>query len=127
MNKIVRGITNSTQYSPLSPLYKELNCLKLTEIYKLEPAKSMHQLQNNKLSKLFQDLFCKIDTVRDHNTRYASKNAYFRLRVKKCITQNILAFKESKLWTNIKDVYKNKEFSTANFKKNYKKFLISKY
>ena len=42
----------------------------------------MHQHQNNKLSKLFQDLFCKIDTVHDHNTRHASKNIYFRPRVK---------------------------------------------
>ena len=57
MNKIIRAITNSSRYSSLSPLYKKLNVLKLTEIYELELAKFMHQLQNNKLPKLFQDLF----------------------------------------------------------------------
>ena len=42
----------------------------------------MHQFQNNKLPKLFQDLFCKIETVHDHNTGHATKNIYFRPRVK---------------------------------------------
>ena len=79
MNKIVQSISNSSRYSPLSPLYKKLNCLKLTEIYELELAEFMNQHQNNKLPKLFQDLFCKIDTVQlyGHNTRHASKNTYF--------------------------------------------------
>ena len=35
--------------------------------------------------------------------------------MKERITQNLLAFRGSKLWTNIDDLYKNKEFSTATF------------
>ena len=35
MNKIIRSITNISRHSSLSPLYKKLNFLKLTEIYKL--------------------------------------------------------------------------------------------
>ena len=62
-----------------------------------------------------------------YNTSHASKNICFRPRGKKCITQNLLAFRGFKLWTNIDDAYKNNEFSTATFKKHYKKFLISKY
>ena len=57
MDKIVRAITNSSRYSPLSLLYKKLNFLKPTEIYDLKRVKYMHQLQSNKLPKLFQDLF----------------------------------------------------------------------
>ena len=53
MNKIIRAITISSQYSLLSPLYNKLNFLKLTEIYQLELAKIMDQLQNNNLPKLF--------------------------------------------------------------------------
>ena len=98
----------------------KLNFLKLTEIYELELAKFMHQLQNNKLPKLLENLFCEIDTVHGHNTRQASKIIYFRSRVKKCITQNLLAFRGSKLRTNIDDVCKNKEFSTATFNKHTK-------
>ena len=60
----------------------KLNFLKLTEIYELELAKFMHQLQNNKLPKLLEDLFCEIDTVHGHNIRQASKIIYFRSRVK---------------------------------------------
>ena len=84
MNNIVRVITNSSRYSPLSPLYKKFNFLKLTEIYELELAKFMHQLQNNKFLKLFHDLFCKTNSVHGHNTTRASKDIYFRARVKKC-------------------------------------------
>ena len=97
-----------------------------TEIYELELTKFVHQLQNNKLPKLFQDLFCKTGAVHCHNIRHVTKNIYFRRRAKKCITQNLLAFRESKLRINVDDVYKNKEFSTATFKNHHKKFLISK-
>ena len=55
MNKILRAITNSSRYSPLAPLYKKLNFLKLTKIFHLELAKFTHQLLNMKLSTLFQD------------------------------------------------------------------------
>ena len=67
MNKIIRAITNSSRESLLSPLYQKLNFPKLTEIYELELAKLMNQLPNNKLPKLFQDLFCKIGIVHGHN------------------------------------------------------------
>ena len=80
MNKIVQAITHSSQYSPLSPFNKKLNFLKQTEIYELKMAKFMHQLQNNKLPKLFQKLFCKIDTVESvhgYNTGHTSKNILY--------------------------------------------------
>ena len=87
----------------------------------------MQQLQNNKLPKLLLDLFGKIDTVCGHSSRHATKNICFWPGVKKCIIQNLLVFRGSKLRTNIDNVYQNKKFSTATFKKHYKKFCISKY
>jgi len=56
------------EYGPLCPplstprysatvLYKELQLLKLKDIYKLELAKFMQKLQQNKLFKLFYDNF----------------------------------------------------------------------
>ena len=64
MNKIVRAMKNySSLYSPLSPLCKKLNSLTPAEIFELELAKFVHQLQNNKLPKLFQHLFSKTDSV----------------------------------------------------------------
>ena len=70
----------------------------------------MHQLQNNKLTKLFQDLSCKIDIVHGRNTRHASNNIYFLPREKKCITQTkSIGLRRVKTLTNIDNVYKNKE------------------
>ena len=45
MNKIVRVITLSSRYSPLSPLDTKLKFLKLTKISELELAKFMHQFK----------------------------------------------------------------------------------
>ena len=129
MNKIIRAITSSSRYSSLSPLYKKLNFHKPTEIYELEVAKFMHQLQNNKLPKFFQDLFCKIDTVHGHNTRHASKISIFNQEWKNVLLKIYWPLESLNFGQNIDDVYKNKEFSTAAFKKRYwyKKILISKY
>ena len=50
------------------------------------------------------------------------RKIFFLPRVKKCITENLLAvgLKGSKLWKNIDDVYKNKEFRTVTFKQHNK-------
>ena len=109
MNKIVQS--SELQQIALDILRYLLFTKNETSLnFESELAKFRHQLQNNQLPKLFQELFCKINTVHDHNTRHVSKNAYFRPRVKKCITQTLLAFRRSKLGTNIDDVYENKEY-----------------
>ena len=88
-------------------LYKKSNFFKVTEISELELAKFMHQLQNNKLPKLFQHLFRKIDTGHGHKTRHASKNFSFRPRVKKMYYSILLAYiRGLKLCTYIDVVYK---------------------
>ena len=65
INKIVRAITNSSTYSPVSFQYKNVDFFNLTEIYKSELVEFMHLLQS-KLRKLFQHLLCKINTVHGH-------------------------------------------------------------
>ena len=44
LNNIVRTITYSSKYCPVTPLYKTLNFLKLEDIYQLELARFMYQL-----------------------------------------------------------------------------------
>jgi len=63
LNNIIRTITYSSKFCPITNLYNKLNFLKLTDIYKLELAKIMHQLLNSKLPKSLHALFTKIEAV----------------------------------------------------------------
>ena len=56
LNNIVRTITHSSKYCPVTSLYKALNFLKLDDIYLLELAKFVYQLHHKK-SKSSQRLF----------------------------------------------------------------------
>ena len=48
LNNIVRTITYSSKYCPVTSLHKTLNFLKLDDIYLLELAKFMYQLHHKK-------------------------------------------------------------------------------
>ena len=67
----------------MSNLYKSLYLLKLTYIYKLELAKFMFALHNNRLPKIFYDLLTKLESVHDHSTRQLTKNVSFKPSVNK--------------------------------------------
>ena len=53
----------------MTNLSKNLNLLKLNDIYKLELAKFMHQLQHGTLTKSFYNRFIKISAVYNYLTR----------------------------------------------------------
>ena len=69
----------------MSNLYKSLFLFKLTDIYKLEVAKFMFALHNNRLPKIFYDSLTKLESMHDHNTRQLTKNDYFKPLVNKNI------------------------------------------
>ena len=53
-------------YMPTSQMYKELQVLKVEDIYQLELAKLMYQLHHNQLPKNFYHSFRKINTIHEH-------------------------------------------------------------
>ena len=61
MNNIVRTITWNKKFTHISHLHKNLNLLKLNDIYKLELANFMHKLYNNNLPIVFQNRFANIE------------------------------------------------------------------
>ena len=125
LNNVIRTITYSRKYCSITVLYKKLNFLKLSDVYKLELGKFMHQLHHNKLPKTLYDSLVKLDTIHTHNTRQLRKQVYFKPQVKKSIAKNLLIYRGSKLWEEINDIDKN--LSWYAFKKWYKKFLVGTY
>ena len=79
-------------------MYKQLNILKISDIYYLELEKFMYQLYSDRLSAVFVQLFKKIKEIHSHNTRQTEKLTYFLPRVSKTIGQQLLTFRGVKLW-----------------------------
>ena len=68
LNNIIRTITCSTKFANVTKLYKKINFFKIKDVYKLELAKFMHKLFNNKLLEMFQNSFTKIGNVYNYET-----------------------------------------------------------
>ena len=77
LNKILRIILFCNLYTPISQLYKELQVLKVEDIYQLELTKFMYRLRQNQLSTNFYHSFCRINTIYQHQTRLINSTAYY--------------------------------------------------
>ena len=77
LNNIVRIITWSKRFTHVTHLYKKLELLKLHDLYKLEIAKIMHKLFNNKLPPILKSRFVKTDMIHAHETRSVKQSNYF--------------------------------------------------
>ena len=106
-------------------MYKQLNILKISDIYHLELGKFMYQLYSDRLPAVFVQLFKKIKEIHSHNTRQTEKSTYFLPRVYKTIGQQLLTFCGVKLWYSIDDTIKDRHW--VSFKKMYKQHLIDQY
>ena len=59
LNRIIRIATFSSVYTPINTMYKQLNILKISDIYHLELGKFMYQLYSDRLPAVFAQLFKK--------------------------------------------------------------------
>ena len=121
LNNIICKITFNKKYSHVINLYKNLNLLKLSDIYKLELAKFMYQLHHGTLPKSFYDRFIKLSAIHNYSTRQKQSLAYFKPQIKKAIGREMLTHRGSNLWKEIKPSIKN--LGCFSFKTQCKKFL----
>ena len=121
----MRTIFWKNKFTHVTELYKELQFLKLNEIYELELAKFMYQLHHHQLPDIYFDQFTKIEKIHSHDTRQCKKALYFLPRVAKSIGKFRIAFRGTKLWSDIDE--ETKSMHWVSFKKRYRTFLLSKY
>jgi len=57
MNNVIITISWSSKYSHETPYSKNLNILKLEDVYKLELAKFMFKVVNNNIPTIYKDKF----------------------------------------------------------------------
>ena len=125
LNQILRAISFNNVRTQVTSLYKNLNSLKLDDIYKLELAKFMYKVYNKNLPKIIENKFTKLASTHEYNTRQSTKSGYFLPRVNKSIALNLLSFRGPKLFNEID--YELKSMQWVSFKKNYKKQLLNRY
>ena len=111
LNNIVRTITWSKRFTYVTHLYKKLELLKLHDLCKLEIAKIMHKLFNNKLPPILKSRFAKTDMIHAHETRSVKQSNHFLPRVNKSICQNSIAFCGAKMRNEIDNDLKKSKFS----------------
>ena len=122
LNNLVHIIIFSRNCNLMSNLYKSLYLLKLTNIYKLELAKFMFALHNNRLPKIFYESLTKLESVHDHNTRQLTKKVYFKPSGNKSIGRETILHRAGSLWGQIDMNIKNANW--VSYKMQYKKTLI---
>ena len=113
------------RFTHVTHLYKKLEVLKLHDLYKLEIAKIMHKLFNNKLPPILKSRFVKTDMIDAHEIRSVKQSNYFLPRVNKSVCQNSIAFCGAKMWNEIDNDLKNQNFRV--FKKHFKLKLLEQY
>ena len=101
LDNIVRIITYSSMFCPITRLYKKLNFLKLEDVYKLELAKYMYKLHYRYLLSSLLNFYTKIESIHIHNTRQVENITFYKPLINKSIGRNLLVYTGNILWNKI--------------------------
>ena len=110
---------------PPSQMYKELQVLKVEDIYQVDLAKFMYRLHHNQLPKNFYHSFHKINTLHQHETSFIILTAYYRPQINKLFCQKLFSHRHSKLLGNLESELKSMHW--VFLKKAYKVKLLKEY
>ena len=76
-NKIIKTtISWSSFRCHVTPVYSQLNLLKLEDIHQLKIAKLMHNFHSNRMPNMFDCLFTAVNCVHTHETRSSTSGQY---------------------------------------------------
>jgi len=116
-------MTFSNYSCHVTPLYNNLNVLKLNDIYRLELAKFTHKLHHGALTKIFDNFFKNISIIHSYKTRFADNQNYFTQRVCTNSEKISISYRGAALWKEIEQSLKILPYVT--FCKHYKDRLFN--
>ena len=125
--RAVRIMTMSKYNSHTEPIFKELNILKITDIFKIQCMKFWYKFKNNTLPSFFQSFFTYNYEVHDINTRNRNSLHLFPTRTEGA--KNVLRHHVPKLLREFPDdlLKRVQTHSIANFGSRLKDHLINSY
>ena len=125
--KVVRAITFSDKYSHSSPLFHNLELLKLRDIHSLNLLCFVYECRFHAPILPFKEFFIPLASTHDYGTRKALKGDLFISGINTAqYGKRTAKYTCSILWNNLDSVIKNSP-SLNVFKKRLKKFYLSSY
>ena len=126
LQKNLRIITFSSSMNiQVSPLFKNLNVVKLFDIITFQLAVFMYKFPKNLLPSVFDPYFNSVWMLHNYNTRLSSKMTYVIPQVRTHYGTFNIRFQGAKVWNYISDDIKLLPLKI--FKKDLKLFLLEKY
>ena len=121
--RVLRIITRSPYCTPSTPLFSELELLKLNDIYKLKIAIAVYNKHNGNWPG--KHMLVNLTNLHDHNTRLSSKLNFFTSSIHTNAGKSLSIFSGAQIWNEVpRDI---KSLSKFKFKKAFQKFLLQKY
>ena len=104
------------------PFLNRLDVLTVNNVYRLHALKFTHRHKGH-LPSLFDNLFQYASCRHTHNTRYASKQNFCKLRPRTNTGKQMFSYQAIDLWRDIP--YFLKDLNTFSFAKEIKRYLLS--
>ena len=123
--KIIKTISWSSFRCHVTPVYSQLNLLKLEDIHQLEISKLMHNFHSNRTPNTFDRLFTAVNSVHTNETRSSTSGQYFCHPVCSQYGKRSIKFKGPRIWQQIDSSLK--ALPAIIFKKRYKNLIIESY
>lgn len=123
--RVVRIITFSKYDEHSSPLFKQLDILKITDLLSLHNALLMYDFHYCMLPPPFDNFFKPVKNVHNYNTRLASRNTYYLYQPRTNYGKFSLRSQGPKTWNLIEDSLK--KLSKSSFKKAIKSNIVNTY
>ena len=118
----VRSICYADRLAHSEPLFKNLQLLKLPDIYNLQVAKIMHKYTNNSWVGSYN--IKSVKSIHSHNTRSSHAN-FYHPSFSTNLMKQALSISGPRVWSKVPEELKNLNFYL--FKKGYKNYLIKRY
>ena len=119
---IIKIILNKPKRTESTPLFRNLELLKLDDIYKFQMGKMMHKIKNITVG---ENKLTMVNEIHNHNTRQSAANNYFIKPVFSKLGGRCFLFKGPEIWNNIPPDIRKLPFHL--FKVKFKQHLLDKY
>jgi len=115
--RMVRVMTFSHNKASTMPLFHKLNLLTLNDVFKLEIAKVMHNIENNeRLPDYISKNFERVNWTHSYNTRHSNKGNYVLPKIRTETGKKSIVYWGPKIWQEVPPDIKSKPLLL--FKKN---------
>ena len=123
--KAVRIITNSSFQEHTSPIFKDLNFMKLCDLVSFQIALFIYKFYNQLLPPIFTNLFSTVASQHDYGTRLSSKQSFSLPKARTNYGIFNIRFQGAQIWNSIADNFKF--LSLNKFKLKVKENFLESY